>query len=197
MKLLLNDSNKAIWKKIAALSLLIFSISQLNAAEVAIQLHSGTEDNAIGHSLVYSDTFSTNRSYRWGVAYSYLNQLKATWNGQEKFFDNNNIDVYAAYRLFPKSYNSFWRPFTFEAQLGASISLTENKFIFEDFPDQEIIFSETGDINVMVNLLTQYQLTKQTKIQLGLKHYPSFSNFDSQSSIYLGISYQFGKKYGY
>jgi hypothetical protein len=193
-------SNNTLWQKFAIVNVIIFSLFgffRANAAEVSIQLHSGTEENAIGHSLIYSDTFTTNRIYRWGVAYSYINQLKATWNGQQTFFDNNNIDIYAGYRFFPKSYNSFWRPFSFEAQVGASVSLTENKFTFEEYPDQEIVFSEKHDINFMVNLLTQYQLTKQTKIQLGFKHYPSFSNFDSQSSIYLGLSYQFGKKYGY
>lgn len=174
-----------------------FFLAKANAAEVAVQLHKGIEDDAKGYSFIYSDTITKREDYRWGIGYSTLDDLKATWNNLDTLFKNDTIDVFAAYRIDPKTYNAFWRPFTFEAQLGASVSLTENKFIFDDFPDQEIVFSEKGDVNLMVSLLTQYQLSKETKIQLGYKYYPDFSEFGDQSSFYLGFSYRFGKKFDY
>ena len=190
---------KLQWQVVAALAsfFVTFFTLPVNAGEVSAQIHSGTEENAVGYSFVYSDNISTKRNFRWGVAYSYLDEMKAEWNGEETFFNNDTLELFAAYRHFPQTYNSFWRPFTFEVQAGASVSLTENKFIFENFPDQEIVFSEKNDINLMASFIAQYQLSKETQLQLGYKYYPDFSDFGSQSSVFIGITYQFGRKLGY
>ena len=34
-------------------------------------------------------------------------------------------------------------------------------------------------------------------MQLGVKHYPDYSEFGDVSSLYLGFSYQFGRQSGY
>lgn len=177
--------------------LFVVSMAKGYADEISVQVHSGSEDNALGYSFIYSDNISTNRNLRWGIGYSYLDELKATWNDQETFFNNSNLDFYVASRHFPRSYNSFWRPFNFEFQAGASISLTENKFIFENFPDQEVSFSERGDVNFYVSAAAQYQLTKDFQLQLGYKYYPKFSEFDDQGSVFFGLSYRFGRRFQY
>ena len=189
------------WQFLAVLTVffLLFSLTlpKVQAGEVSAQVHSGAEENAIGYSFIFTDTFTTNRNYRWGIGYSYLDELKATWRGEEEFFNNDNIDAFVAYRFYPRSYNSFWRAVNFEFQLGASISLTENKFVFEKFPDQEVVFSEKNDVNFMLAAVAQYQLSKETQLQVGYKYYPEFSEFDDQGSIFVGFTYQFGRKFSY
>ncbi|MGJ8694023.1 MAG: hypothetical protein ACSHW0_16265 [Thalassotalea sp.] len=181
------------------LSFCYFSLllNKVNAGELSAQIHSGTEENAIGYSFHFSDAFFSQRNFRWGLGYSHLAELKATWNDEEQFFNNDNVDAFVAYRLFPKSYNAFWRPFNFEFKAGASISLTENKFTFEKFPDQEIVFSEKNDVNFMLGFTANYQLSRASQVQLGYRYYPKFSEFDDQGSIFIGLSYEFGRKRNY
>ena len=120
MMLKISRFKNTSWQLIAAVTCFVISTAQyVKAGEVAAQIHSGSEDNAIGYSFIYSDNISTQRNYRWGVGYSYLDELKATWNKQEVFFNNDTLEAFLAYRLFPQTYNGFWRPFTFEVQAGA------------------------------------------------------------------------------
>lgn len=184
---------------VLVISILAFALftAEVRASEVSVQLHSGTEENGVGYSFSFSNNISTNKNWRWGIGYSNLDELKAKWNGQETSFDNSNADIFIAYRHFPRSYNQFLRPFNFEVQAGTSFSLTENKFTFDQFPDQEVVFSEKGDVNFYVSFAAQYQVSKEAQLQLGYKFYPEYSEFDDQGSIFFGISYQFGRKLNY
>lgn len=196
--------NSNIFRKLSGQLLAVFTsfiisfcFITAHAGEVALQVHKGAEKESLGYSFVYSDNIASFRSFRWGMGYSYLDEIKAEWNNEETFFNNDTLDVFAAYRHYPQTYNAFFRSFSFELQAGASVSFTENKFVFENFPDQEVVFSEKNDINFMTAFIAQYQLSKQTQVQLGYKYYPDFSDFGSQRSIFLGFTYQFGRRLGY
>lgn len=195
----LNIFRKLSGQLLAVFSSFIISFCSItaHAGEVALQVHKGGEQKSVGYGVIYSDNIASLRNFRWGVGYSYLDQIKAQWNDEETLFKNNTLDAFAAYRYYPKTYNAFLRAFSFEIQAGASLSLTENKFTFENFPDQEVVFSEKNDINFMTAFVTQYQLSRQTQIQLGYKYYPDFSDFGSQRSIFIGVTYQFGRRLGY
>lgn len=189
---------KKTWQVFAALSVFICSFilsPSVFAIDVGAQLHKTSD--GIGYSIVASDSFVKAGNARWGVALTTMNDLEADWNDLTTSFNTSTFDVFTAYRFKPRTYNSFWKPFSWELQAGASISLTENKFTFDSFPDQQIVFSEQGDINFMAAAVAQYKISKKTNVQLGYKIYPSFSEFGSQSSIFFGFSYRFGASYDY
>lgn len=198
MLLVLIKTIKNKWQNFAALSLslfcLIFSLSTA-AVDIGGQLHKTSD--GIGYSIVASDSFVKAGNARWGVALTTMNDIEANWNDLSTSFNTSTFDIYTAYRFKPRTYHSFWKPFSWELQAGASISLTENKFTFESFPDQQIVFSEKGDLNFMAAAVAQYKISKKTDVQLGYKIYPSFSEFGSQSSIFLGFTYRFGANYDY
>lgn len=198
MLLVFTKTIKKKWQILAAFSLFICSFlfsSLAFAVDVGAQLHKTSD--GVGYSIVASDSFVKAGNARWGVALTTLNDVEANWNNLTTSFNTTTLDVFTAYRFKPRTYKAFWKPFSWELQAGASISLTENKFTFDSFPDQQIVFSEQGDINFMAAAVAQYKVSKKTDVQLGYKIYPSFSEFGSQSSIFLGFTYRFGARYDY
>jgi hypothetical protein len=83
-----------------------------------------------------------------------------------------------------------------EFQLGAGVALTENKFEWPELGEEKY-FSEQGDVNPFLSLSLHKKLTKNTSMQIGIKHYPSYSEFDDITSLYFGINYRFGRQIGY
>lgn len=184
--------NFAIVPFVFVLSCLSISVS---AVDLGMQVHKTSD--ATGYSFVLSDSFIQQGKLRWGVAYTTLNEVEATWNNNTTSFDTSTVDIFAAYRFKPKTYGAFLKSFSWELQAGASVSVTDNKFTFDDFPDQEIVFSETGDVNFMAAVVGQFKLSKKAYLDFGYKAYPSFSEFGSQQSVFIGFHYRFGRQSGY
>ena len=118
----------------------------------------------------------------------------------ELFFKIDTIDALVSYRHKIQSYNSFFKNLTIEYKIGASIALTENKFTWPETPglEEEVrYFSEENDINAVIGVGALYKLNRNTSINFGVKYQPSFSQFGSVSSVYLGISYRFGRGLDY
>jgi hypothetical protein len=199
MNSLLNRLSGHKWQIIAVFfAFPLFFSSVTHAVESFAQLNKGDQPGSSGYSFGLSDEITDSRNYRWGMAYTNLDELEATWNNKDVYFSTKTLDAYLAYRYFPNTYNSLLRKFSFEFQVGASVALTENKFTFEENNlDTEITFSEKGDVNGLVSFSTLFNLSKQSKVELGYKYYPSFSEFGGVGVVFLGINYQFGRKNGY
>ena len=75
-----------------------------------------------------------------------------------------------------------------EYQIGASASLTDNKFTWAEFNEQKY-FSETGDINGFVAISAHYKISSNVSAIMGVKHFPKMSEFGSISSVFLGVKY--------
>ena len=114
---------------------------------------------------------------------------------QTDFFDSDTIDLTLGYRYQPKSFNKFWRDFSFDFHAGVSVSQTDNAFLLRS--GDEVMLSEKGDVNAVVSVTGRYKLSKQTHLQFGYKLYPDFSEFEDVNSLFLGINYNFGRTYGY
>lgn len=179
------------------LAAMLFMIHQnSHAIESSIQLHKGDQSGAYGFTLGVSDNFFKQKELNWAVSYNRLEDISVTWNNDEIDFSLDTIDLMLSYRFSPKSYYKFVKSLTFEFQAGVGIALTENKFLWPEL-NEEKFFSEQGDVNGSVAFLIHKKLNKEMSMHLGLKHYPSYSSFGDISSIFLGFSYQFGKKTGY
>ena len=174
---------------------IFFSISA-QAIDANFSLHQGDESDTQGVSLMISDKFSKSGDLYWNLGYSYLDEVKVEWNNSDLFFKVDTVDAIISYRYKPKSYNQFFKLVTIETQIGATIALTENKFVWPEL-EQEKYFSESNDINLMLGVNVYYDTSKNTAINLGFKYQPSFSEFDDISTIYLGFTYKFGAQYGY
>ena len=182
----------------------IFFPLQSQALEGNLQIHKGEESGSIGYNLSLADRFSPSSGFGWNVSYNHLSDLAVTWNEEELFFDSNNVEAVITYQHTPKSYNRFLNKLIFEFQAGASVQLTENKFVW--LTDEngtplsepvERIFSEQGDINGVLAFLTHYKFSRKTQLHLGVKYYPTFSAFDGQGTVYAGFTYRFGNQFGY
>jgi len=178
------------------------SFLSLNASalEVAGNFHKGGESKTKGFSLELADTFTKGGNIYWAVTYNSLDNVKVNWNKDELFFKIDTIDALVSYRHKIESYNSFFKNLTIEYKIGASIALTENKFTWPETPglEEEVrYFSEESDINAVIGLGALYKLNRNTSINFGVKYQPSFSQFGSVSSVYLGISYRFGRGLDY
>ncbi len=177
---------------------------QSQALEGNLQIHKGEESGAVGYNLSLSDRFSPGSGFGWNISYNHLSELAVTWNEDDLYFDSDSVEVLGTYRYTPKSYNSFLNSLIFEFQAGASVQLTENKFIWETDKNGtplsepiEKFFSEQGDINPVLAFLTHYKFSRKTQMHLGLKYYPSYSEFDGQGTIFAGFTYRFGNQFGY
>ena len=67
---------KTVLALTAALGLLHHSA---HAVEVSGQIHAGEESGSMGYQFTVSDSFDNQGKYRWAIAYSYLDELEATW----------------------------------------------------------------------------------------------------------------------
>lgn len=174
---------------------LTFSLSA-HAIETDFSFHQGNESDTQGISFSIADRFSKASNFYWAVGYSYLDDVKVEWNNSDLFFKVDTVDAIVSYRYKPKSYDQFMKQITLEYQLGATIALTENKFIWPEL-NEEKYFSESNDINPLLGFNIHYAMSKQTAIKVGFKYQPSFSEFDDITSVYIGFSYKFGKQVGY
>ena len=186
-------------KRIAVITALFTSLSfsiNTHAIEAGIALHKGSESKTTGFNLSVSDNFSKKHNLYWTVAYNKLNDIKVDWNKRELFFSVDTVEALVSYQQKLRTYDSFLKNISFEYQAGLSVALTENKFTWEAL-DQERYFSEQGDINAVLAFATLYNINKNSVVKLGIKYQPSFSDFGSVSSLYLGFTYKFGRQIGY
>ena len=167
-----------------------------HAIETDFAFHQGSESDTQGLSISIADRFTKSSNFYWAVGYSYLDDVKVEWNNSDLFFKVDTVDAIVSYRYKPKSYDQFMKQITLEYQLGATIALTENKFVWPEL-DEEKYFSESNDINPMLGFNIHYDMSKKTSIKVGFKYQPSFSEFDDITSVYFGFSYKFGKQVGY
>ena len=186
---------KKIALMLTVLASCIFS-ANLYAIEIGAAIHKGDESKTTGFNLSISDDFSRKHSIYWTLAYNNLNDINVSWNKRELFFSVDTLEALVSYQQKLKTYDSFLKNISFEYQAGFSVALTENKFTWEEL-DQERFFSEKGDINAVLAFATLYNINKNSVVKLGLKYQPSFSEFGSVSSIYLGFTYKFGRQIGY
>lgn len=187
---------KVIATFITTFSLLIFSVSS-NAIEIGARYQQGDESDTKGYSLSLSNNIVQGSSFYWELSYNKLNDIKVKWNSKDLFFPVESVEALLSYRQNLKSFNRFIRNISFEYQAGLSVGLTENKFIFDGL-NEEKIFSEKGDINAVVALSMHYNFDKNTFIEIGVKHLPSFSEFNSISTAFIGLNFKFGgRTYGY
>lgn len=174
------------------------------AIETSVQVHKVDQSGAYGVSLGLGDNFFNQREYNWAVSYNHFEDIKVNnlddqslvWDDSDNNFPLDTLDLMLSYRYYPKSYNNFVKSLIVEFQAGAGVTLTENKFTFPSNPT-EVVFSEQGDVNFALGLIVHKKLTKEVSMQVGVKHYPDYSEFGGVSSIFFGFTYQFGKQQGY
>lgn len=181
--------------KVCALLLAMVNM-QGHAVETSVQLHKVDQDGSYGYSFAIGDDFFNKPEFNWQIAYSRVEDANIQWNDDDIDFSLDTIDLALSYRYFPKSYNKFINSLSFEFQVGAGIVLTENKFTWPDLQEEKF-FSEQGDINPFIAVAIHKELSRKTSMHIGLKHYPSYSEFDDVSSIFIGFTYNFGGKSGY
>jgi len=181
--------------KFIALVLFMMPISSY-AIETSMQLHKADQSGAYGFSLGVGDDIFDQREFNWAVSYNRLEDVNITWNNDDINFSLDTVDLMLSYRFYPTSYNRFVKSLTVEFQAGAGVVLTENKF---DWPhlNEEKYFSEQGDINAVFSFKVHKKLTKKVSMHLGLKHYPDYSEFGDVSSVFIGVTYQFGRQPAY
>lgn len=166
------------------------------AIETSVQLHKADQSGAYGFSFGIGDNFFNQREFNWAVSYNRLEDVNITWNNEDIDFSLDTLDLMLSYRYYPKSYNHFVKSLIVEFQVGAGVALTENKFLWPAL-EEEKYFSEQGDISGVLGLIVHKKFTKQVSMHLGLKHYPDYSEFGDVSSVFVGLSYQFGQQLGY
>ena len=60
-----------------------------------------------------------------------------------------------------------------------------------------IYSSEKNDINAVIGVGALYKLDRNTSINFGVKYQPNFSEFGDISSVYIGLTYRFGRGFDY
>lgn len=171
--------------------LLTFFAANTMAMDTTVTLHKGDQTKTTGFAIAVADRVTPSSNFYWSVGYSSLNDVKVKWNNDDLFFRNNTLELMMSYRQKIQTYNAFLKKITFEYQLGASVGLTDNKFIWTAL-NEEKSFSESGDVNPVVSFATHYSFNKKTSALLGVKHQPSYSDFGDVSSVFFGINYKFG-----
>ena len=169
---------------------------QSQAIETSIQAHKVDQDKSYGYTLALGGKFFDQKSINWQVAYNRLEDVKITWNDDEIDFSLDTVELALSYRYSPSSYDKFMRSLSVEFQLGAGIALTDAKFEWPEL-EQEKYFSEQGDVNPFLSVLVHKEISKSTSLHIGIKHYPSYSEFDDISSVFIGFNYRFGRQVGY
>lgn len=193
------NKNNSLRNNIANLtlaSLLTLSCASAMALDAGISLHKGDESKTKGMSVSLADNFAKGSNWYWSFAYNTLDDVQVKWNNDELYFKTDTIDAAISYRQQLKSYNEFFKKVTIEYQVGASVSLTENKFFWDEL-NEEKYFSEKNDINALVAVSAHYNFNKKTALTLGVKYQPNFSEFGDISSVFVGINYKFGNVVGY
>ncbi len=185
---------------------LAFWTMNAQAIESSIQFHKVDQDESYGYSLSLADEFFKQKSFIWQVSYNRLENIaiadldktSSTWNEADFDFSIQTAELSLGYRYYPRSYDKFISSLMFEFQAGVAVNLTEHKFVFRpDFDRDDIYFAEQGDINPVLSLSMQKRFTKNSAMHFGLKHYPSYSDFGSLSTVYIGFNYRFGRQIAY
>jgi len=169
---------------------------QIQAVETSLQVHKVDQDKSYGYTLAVGGNFFDQEAINWQVAYNRLGDVNITWNNDEIDFSLDTVELALSYRYRPSSYDKFIRSLSVEFQLGAGIALTETKFEWPEL-EEEKFFSEQGDINPFLSVLLHKEISKNTSIHIGIKSYPSYSEFDDLSSVFIGFNYKFGRQVGY
>lgn len=188
----------ASWQHFAVVlfSTLMFVTLSAQSGEYNAQVYYGA-NNAKGYSFQYSDNLAKKMNLRWGAAISSIDDIELERSNEVIAFNTNTLDFHLGYRYFPSNYQAFWRRFNIELQAGASFSLTENKYTFQNFPNQEVVLSKQGDINLFFATHLQFQVSNKMQLQLGYKAYPSFSEFGNVNLVTFGLTYQLGRNLRY
>ena len=185
--------------------LVVISINA-QAIESSIQLHKVDQDKSFGYSLSIGDEFFKQKTFNWQVSYNRLenvaiadlDETSDTWDKAGFDFSVQTVELSLGYRYYPRSYDKFISSLMFEVQAGAAVNLTEHKLVFRpDFDRDDIYYAEQGDINPVLSITMQKSFTKNSAIHFGLKHYPSYSEFGSISTIFIGFNYRFGRQLAY
>ena len=191
---------KAVHTKMLTVAALILACLTFNASalEVNVEAHKVLDAGTYGYSLGVTDNFFKQRAINWKVSYNTLDNVNVNWNNKDYDMSLDTVDLALTYRYFPRSYNKVIKNLTFEVQAGASVSLTEGRLIFpvEEALDDEIL-SEKGDVNAVLSFLTYYKISKSTSVHVGVKYYPSYSEYGDVSSLFLGFDYHFGRQTAY
>jgi hypothetical protein len=186
---------------------ILFLIStKTQAIESTIQLHKVDQDKSSGYSLSIGDEFFNQKTFNWQVSYNHfskvsisdLDKTSEAWAQADFDFTIQTLDFSLAYRYYPESYNKFINSLMLEFQLGVAVNLSDHKFVFRpNFDRDDVYFAEQGDINPVLAITLQKSFTKNSAINFGVKHYPSYSGFASISTIFVGFNYRFGRQVGY
>ena len=176
-----------------------------HALDSSVQLHKVDQDKSFGYSLSIGDEFFKQKAFNWQVRYnrfenveiSDLDKISVVWDSAGFDFTIQTIDLSLGYRYYPRSYDKFIKTLMVEFQLGASVNLSEHKLIPLDPNADERHFAEQGDINPVLSISLQKSFTKNSAMHIGFKHYPSFSDFGSISTLFIGFNYRFGRQIGY
>lgn len=186
----------AIMRQIAAvfltvLSLIVFSLP-VQALEVGIAGHQGTEYETQGYSIFIADNFSRRSPFYWSLGFSRYDEVFVEWNKRNLKFPINSAEASLSYRHQFTSRNLSMRRINMEYQIGVATSLTDNKFTWPEI-NQEKYFSETGDINGFLAISAHYKVSSNVSAIMGVKHFPKMSEFGSISSVFLGVKFSFGQ----
>jgi hypothetical protein len=188
-------------------SVLFFLIStKVQAIESSLQFHKVNQDKSLGYSLSIGDELFNQQAFNWQVSYNRLTQVSINdlddtsevWSQEDFDFTIQTIDLSIAYRYHPKSYNKFINSLMLEFQFGASVNISEHKFVFRpNFDRDDVYFAEQGDINSLLAITLQKSFTKEFAVHFGFKHYPSYSDFGNISTLFVGFNYRFGRQVEY
>jgi len=179
--------------------------SKSHALESSIQLHKVDQDKSFGYSLSIGDEFFNQKAFNWQVSYNRfenvtiadLDEISDVWDDAGFEFTMQSIDLSLGYRYYPQSYDKFINTLMLEFQLGASVNLSEHQLIPQD-PNADVrYFANQGDINPVISISLQKSFTKNSAMHIGVKHYPSYSDFGSISTLFIGFNYRFGRQTGY
>lgn len=192
-----NLMNNKKTSAIVGVFIFVFSFNA-SALEGSVELHKPIDEGTYGFSLGITDSFFKQKAFNWKVSYNQFDDVNAQWNGKDYDMSLKTTDLLLTYRYFPKSYNKFLNKLTFEVQAGAAVSLTDSLLIFpEEEGLDDIVLSEAGDVTGVAALLVYYKMTKSTSFHIGVKHYPSYSEYGDVSSVFLGFDYHFGRQINY
>ena len=180
---------------LTVLSLLVFSLPA-QALEMGVSGHIGTENDTQGYSIFIADNFSRRSPFYWNLGVSRYDDVYVEWNNSDLTFPLNSVEAALSYRHKFTSRNLTMRRFSMEYQIGAAVSLTENKFTFSEL-NEERLFSESGDINGFLAVSAHYKISSNVSANVGVKHFPNLSEFGSVSSVFLGFKFSFDSTQSY
>jgi len=208
--MLINKNKSPVLLKLITQVLCILALAfsaNSYALESSVQLHKVDQDKSFGYSLSVGGDFFNQKAFNWQVNYnrfenvmiSDLDKISPEWADAKLDFTIQTVDLTLGYRYYPQSYDKFISSLIVDFQLGASVNLSENKLIFppEIIEVDDLYFSNQGDVNPVISISLQKVFTKNSAMHVGFKHYPSYSDFGSISSFYIGFKYRFGRQVGY